>query len=87
VGVGFGRTLGRRWTGNLQVNLRHGQRDRFLGSDVPSTGSTLVNVTPGLRYDASGRLAVYAFVPIPLYQRVNEAQSDTQVRTGSWCLT
>jgi hypothetical protein len=73
-GAGFGRTLGRRWTGNVQVNLRHGQRDRFLGGAVPSTGSTLVNVTPGLRYDASGRLAVYAFVPIPLYQRVNEAQ-------------
>jgi hypothetical protein len=73
-GVGFGRTLGRRWTGNVQVNLRHGQRDRFLDGDVPSTGSTLVNVTPGLRYDASGRLAVYVFVPVPLYQRVNEAQ-------------
>jgi hypothetical protein len=33
-----------------------------------------LNLTPGLRWQASPSLAVYAFVPVPVYQRVNEAQ-------------
>jgi len=73
-GIGYQRTLAHRWTGTVQVNLRHGARDRYLGGDVPSTGSTLVNVTPGVRYDIGKRLSVYGFLPVPLYQHVNEAQ-------------
>jgi hypothetical protein len=73
-GIGYQRAFARRWAGTLQVNLRHGARDRFLGDDVPSTGSTLVNVTPGLRCDIGRKVSVYGFLPLPLYQRVNEAQ-------------
>jgi len=73
-GIGYQRAFGRRWAGTVQVNLRHGKRDRFLGDEVPSTGSTLVNVTPGLRYDVGSKLSVYGLLPLPLYQRVNEAQ-------------
>jgi outer membrane putative beta-barrel porin/alpha-amylase len=78
-GLGYGRVFGRRWTVNLQVNLRHGARDRYLDEDVPSTGSTLVNVTPGVRCDVTRALTVYAFVPLPLYQRVNEAQLTPKI--------
>lgn len=74
VGAGASRTVDGRWTGSLQVNLRHGARDRFRGSDVPSTGSTLLNITPGVRYAATRSVALYGFVAVPLYQRVNEAQ-------------
>lgn len=72
--AGLTRRLGGAWTASVQVNLRHAGRDRFLDEDVPSTGSTLVNVTPGLRYEASSSLTLYAFLPVPVYQRVNEAQ-------------
>lgn len=78
-GIGYGRVFGRRWTANLQVNLRHGARDRYLDADVPSTGSTLVNLTPGIRWDVTRALTLYAFVPVPLYQRVNEAQLTPKI--------
>jgi len=77
--AGVTRRLGGRWTGNVQLNLRHARRDRFVGEDVPSTGSTLVNLTPGLRFGASPSLSVYVFVPVPLYQRVNEAQLTPRI--------
>ena len=78
-GAGLTRLLSGGFTGSVQVNLRHGGRDRFLGEDVPNTGSTLVNVTPGLRYQVSSSLAVYAFVPLPVYQKVNEAQLTPKI--------
>lgn len=73
-GVGYQRTFAGKWTASLQANLRHGARDRFIEFQVPSTGSTLVNVTPGLRYDISSGLSVYGFLPLPVHQHVNEAQ-------------
>ena len=72
--MGLSHNLGGGWTGSVQANVRHGGRDRFLGDEVPSTGSTLVNVTPGLRYQFSPRLGVYGYLPLPVYQKVNEAQ-------------
>jgi hypothetical protein len=72
--VGVTRNLGNGWTASLQANVRHARRDQFVDEDVPSTGSTLVNLTPGLRFEASASLSLYVFVPVPLYQRVNEAQ-------------
>ncbi len=46
---------------------------------MPSTGTTLINLTPGLRFQASPTLSVYMFVPVPLYQRVNEAQLTPRI--------
>ncbi len=77
--AGLTQTFGGSWTANLQVNLRHGGRDRYLGEDVPSTGSTLVNVTPGLTYRASPRMSLYVFAGLPLHQHVNEAQLTPRV--------
>ena len=77
--AGLTRRLGGAWTASIQVNLRHAARDRFLAEDVPSTGSTLVNVTPGLRYQTSSSLTLYAFLPVPVYQRVNEAQLTPKI--------
>ena len=72
--LGLSRTLGTSWTASLQLNLRHSGRDRFLDEDVPSTGSTLLNLTPGLRYVVSSSLSVYTFLPLAVHQHVNEAQ-------------
>ena len=56
----------------VQINSRISGRDEFLGMDVPNTGVTFVNVTPGVVLTASESTAFYAHVQIPIYQYVNE---------------
>jgi len=70
--LGFDRRLKGRATWSVQINSRWTARDEFLGSRVPSTGSTFVNVTPGIRLSASSGVSVYGFVQVPAYERVNE---------------
>ena len=40
--------------------------------EVPNTGVTFINVTPGLVVAASENFSLYTHVQIPVYQRVNE---------------
>jgi len=56
----------------VQLNGRRVARDAFLGGDVPSTGSTTVNLTPGLRVKGGKDASIYAFVQVPVYEKVNE---------------
>lgn len=56
----------------LQINTRISGRDEFLDMDVPNTGVTYVDLTPGVVLTASESTAFYAHVQIPIYQRVNE---------------
>lgn len=63
---------GRQVTWSLQVNGRRTSRDTFLGSGVPSTGSRLVNLTPGLKFETNSGTSIYGFVQIPVYEKVNE---------------
>jgi hypothetical protein len=72
--AGFQHSLSPDWTWSLQLNARHTARDRFLEMHVPSTGATLVNGTPGLRYVAASGTQIYLFLQSPVYQDVNEAQ-------------
>jgi hypothetical protein len=72
--VGIRHHPGQRFGWSLQVNARRAARDRFRGRGVPSTGSTLVNLTPGVRLQATGGTVLYAHVQLPVQQRVNEAQ-------------
>ena len=58
----------------FQVNSRHTSRDSFRGDNVPSTGTNYVDLTPGLRFTPSGGASLYAFIQLPIYERVNEAQ-------------
>ncbi len=55
-----------------QINTRISRRDEFLGMDVPNTGITFINVTPGIVLAASENVSLYSHVQIPVYQRVNE---------------
>lgn len=63
-----------RVTWSVQVNARRTAHDRFLGELVDSTGATMVNLTPGLRFQAGSTTSFYTFVQIPVYQNVNDAQ-------------
>lgn len=59
-------------TWSIQVNGRRTLRDTFLGRSVPSTGSTIVHLTPGIRFEAKTGTSIYAFVQVPIYEQVNE---------------
>lgn len=68
--TGFESAIGGRAFWSVQVNGRRAARDAYLGDPVPSTGSTWVALTPGLR--SAGPNSIYGFVQIPVYERVNE---------------
>lgn len=74
VNLGASGQLGARAHWSLQVNARRAGRDRYLGEDVDSTGSTLVNLTPGIRIRGDSGSSYYGLVQIPVHQHVNEDQ-------------
>lgn len=78
-GAGFRDRTERQITWSLQVNGRRTGRDVFLGAGVPSTGSMLVNLTPGLRFETSTGTSVYGFAQIPIYEEVNEVNLAPRV--------
>ena len=55
-----------------QINVQHSDRDQFVGQDVPSTGNTMVYITPGIQVQSSDNLALYSYLQLPVYQHVNE---------------
>ena len=55
-----------------QINTRISRRDRYVGMDVPNTGVTFINITPGLVITASENVSLYTHVQVPIYQRVND---------------
>lgn len=57
---------------SAQINMRHAQRDKFIGEGVPSTGNTMIYLTPGVRVESTDNTAFYAHLQIPVYQHVNE---------------
>jgi hypothetical protein len=66
-------------TGSFQVKGWHKGRSAFLGGPVPSTGGSIVYLTPGLRLAAPASMSAYAFVQVPAYRFVNEAQLTPRV--------
>jgi hypothetical protein len=73
------RPLLGRLSGSFQVKGWHKGRSAFLGGPVPSTGGTIVYLTPGLRVAAPAMMTAYAFVQVPAYRFVNEAQLTPRV--------
>ncbi len=74
VTAGVSRPISERLSASLQGKLYHQDRNQYRGVGVPSTGSTMVYVTPGLRFSAPGRVSLYAFLLLVPYRHVNEAQ-------------
>ena len=72
--AGLWHKAGERVTWSLQLNWRRTGRDRFLSQDVPSTGATFLDLTPGLRLETTTGTSLYGFVQIPVRQDVNEVQ-------------
>jgi len=72
VNGGLSYILTEKVTVSGQLNLRITARDAFKGGGVGSTGGTWLNLTPGIRVQASDRLDLYTFLQVPVYQYVNE---------------
>ncbi len=78
LGVNLGvRRLTSGWlTPQLQVNARWDGREAGVNSDVPNSGGTFVYLSPGLTAELGTRTSAFAFVQVPLYQRVNGLQLE-----------
>jgi hypothetical protein len=77
--AGVSRAVARPLVASLQAKLFHQDRSQYLGRGVPSTGSTTLYVTPGLRLSVPRGLSFYAFVLFSPYRYVNEAQLTTSL--------
>jgi hypothetical protein len=77
--AGVSRPISERLSASLQGKLFHQDRNQYRGVGVPSTGSTLVYITPGLRFSAPSRVTLYAFLLFAPYRYVNEAQLAPRV--------
>jgi hypothetical protein len=72
--VTLSRALVGKLGGSLQVKGWHKGRSTFLDRPVPSTGATIVYLTPGLRFAAPAGMSAYGFLQVPVYRYVNETQ-------------
>jgi hypothetical protein len=77
--AGVARSLSTSLSASLQAKLFHQDRNHYVGQGVPSTGSTFVYVTPGLRLKVPRNLSLYAFLLLVPYGYVNEAQLGPRV--------
>ena len=58
----------------LQVNLRKRERDSGAQAEPENSGSTTLNLSPGLTLGVGAGSTLYAYVQRPVYQRVNGIQ-------------
>ena len=63
-----------RVTPELQVNARFEGREGGGQADYDNSGATVISVSPGVSVDLWRDLDVFAFVQVPVYQRVNGLQ-------------
>jgi hypothetical protein len=63
-----------RLTPSLQAKLYTRGRSEFVGDAVPSTGSTVLYLNAGLRYQMPDGPGFYGFLLLPAYRDVNDPQ-------------
>jgi hypothetical protein len=72
--LGYARRLGEKLSGLLQLNAVVKQRDRGAEAEPEDSGSRSLFLSPGLSYDVTDTVRVYAFYQHPLAQNVNGVQ-------------
>ena len=65
-------------TPNLQINLRAENRESGAHADIENSGATLIYLSPGIVGNISHDFQVFAFVQVPVYQRVTGYQLEPQ---------
>ena len=83
LGVGLTRTLRAVYSrsmvsASVQVKAHLRGRSTYLGQPVPSTGGRMVILSPGLRVTTPGGMGFYAYLQLPVYRYVNDAQLTTR---------
>ncbi|KIH83400.1 hypothetical protein [Pseudomonas batumici] len=79
-GDGINLNVGLRYMGNayvmpqIQLNVRHVERDEGANADTVSTGGTLAYLSPGVTVPVGKKTSLYSFVQVPVYQNVNGVQ-------------
>jgi hypothetical protein len=63
-----------QWSTVLQLNLAHKGRDSGAQAEPENSGSTTVSLSPGVSVVTAAHDTVYAFVQLPVYQKVNGIQ-------------
>lgn len=58
----------------LQLNLRQRARDSGAQSEPDNSGSTTIDLSPGVTVGVGHASTLYAYVQVPLYQKVNGIQ-------------
>jgi hypothetical protein len=61
---------------HLQINVRTERRESGANADIPNAGATLAYLSPGATATLTDKLKLYAFVQLPIYQRVNGLQLE-----------
>jgi hypothetical protein len=83
-GTGLNVTVGARYvtfervTPQVQVNMRTERRETGLNADVENSGATLVYFSPGVTVKVTPRSSAYAYLQLPIYQRVNGLQIESR---------
>ncbi len=73
------RLLTMGWlTPQVQVNTRFDGRERGDEADVGNSGGTFVYLSPGVTAEIGDHTSAFAFVQLPVYQRVNGVQLHPQ---------
>jgi hypothetical protein len=70
------------FTPRLQINTRIEKRDSGAQADIPNSGATLVYLSPGATFHLTHTSHAYAFVQLPIYQRVNGLQIEPRYTTS-----
>jgi hypothetical protein len=72
--AGWSHAMSPRWSTVLQLNLTHKGRDQGEQAEPENSGSTTVSLSPGVSVVTALHDTAYAFVQVPLYQKVNGIQ-------------
>lgn len=65
-----------RFTPQLQLNIHSERRESGPQSDRPNSGATFAYLSPGISVKLGPRLNAFAFVQLPVWQRVNGLQLE-----------
>ncbi len=81
-GTGVNLSFGARYMSwenvrpQFQINVRSEGRESGANADVENSGATLVYFSPGVNVRLTPTTAAYAYVQVPIYQRVNGLQIE-----------
>jgi long-subunit fatty acid transport protein len=70
--TGVGYAISDKWSSKLSLDLFHGEKDEFLGNEIPNTGSTTLSITSAIIYEINENVSASFSASIPIYRRVNE---------------